>query len=251
MILAKNPSICDGKRMAGYIIGRLYGWQEFADEGQDVWLIHIEDPVFFMRVIEAPEVDIPSGDVEDLAFRLEGQPDLALGNLTFFEPRGANPRELATLVAGAIEAIHDETIARLIGLRERPFDPPSVTIWPEDIPKGFVVGALYVADEDEIAADAAAGEFRDERPSGHGEAIEGALWLAHIGMPPFLMKVCDINIEDVDNEDIWATVDSEHVLSELQWLSSMSCDRIQLRMIAEDAAAHIRDIAEEEAGDLP
>lgn len=255
--------------MAGYIIGRLYGWQEFADEGQDVWLIHIDDPVFFMRVIEAPDDEFASGDIEDLAFPLETEPHLveaephpeaepdlvervprlALGNLTFFEPRTVDPRELATLVAGAIEAIHDDRIHRLIGLEERPFDPPSLTIWPEDIPKGFVVGALYVVDEEELAASGAAGEFQDARPQGHGEAVEGELWLAHIGMPPFLMKLCDVNVEDVENEDLWATVDSEHVLSDLQWLSSMSCDRNELRVIAEDAAAHIRDIVEEQSGE--
>lgn len=236
--------------MAGYIIGRLYGWQEFADEGQDVWLIHIDDPVFFMRVIEAQDDEIGSGDVEDLAFPLEAEPHLALGNLTFFEPRTVDPRQLATLVAGAIEAIHDDTIHRLIGLDERPFDPPSLTIWSEDIPKGFVVGALFVVDEEELAASGAAGEFRDARPQGHGDAVEGELWLAHIGMPPFLMKLCDVNVEDVENEDLWATVDSEHVLSDLQWLSSMSCDRNELRVIAEDGAAHIRDIAEEQSNDI-
>lgn len=235
--------------MARYIVGRAYGWLEFADEGQDVWVIHVDEPVFFMRVIERPEAEVPSGEVEDLAFPIDTDPRFALGNLTFFEPVQADPRELATLVAGAIEAIHDEAIQRLIGIEERPLDPPPVTIWREDIPRGFVVGALYLADEDEIAASAAAGEIGGGRPQAHGEVVEDILWLAHIGMPPFLLQVADLNIDDVDNEDIWATVDSEHVLGNLEWLSSMSCDRDQLYSIAEDGAAIIRDIAEEGRGD--
>lgn len=234
--------------MAGYIVGRAYGWLEFAEDGQDVWLIHVEDPVFFMRVIIRPEAELPSGEVEDLAFPLETEPGFALGNLTFFEPCHTEPREFATLVAGAIEAIHDDTIRRLIGLEARPFYPPPLTVWREDIPTGFVVGALYMVDAEEIAADAAAGTLGDDRPHAHGEAIEDALWLVHIGMPPFVLKLSDLNMEDVENEDIWATVDGEHVLSHLQWLSSMSCDRDQLRAIAEDGAAIMRDIADETPG---
>lgn len=234
--------------MAGYIIGRAYGWQEFADEGQDIWVIHVGEPVFFLRVIERPEAEVPSGDVEDLAFPLEPDSQYALGNLTFFEPRHADPRELATLVAGAIEGIHDGTIHRLIGLDGQPFNPPPLTVWREDIPKGFVVGALYIVDEEEIAASAAEGTLGSERPFAQGEAIEDTLWLVHIGMPPFVLKLSDLNMEDVDNDDIWATVDGEHVLTHLQWLSSMSCDRDQLRAMAEDGAEVIRDIAEETLG---
>ena len=72
--------------------------------------------------------------------------------------------------------------------------------------------------------------------------------MVHIGMPPFILKLSDLNMEDIDNEDIWATVDGEHVLTHLQWLSSMSCDRDQLRAIAEDGAEVIRDIADETLG---
>lgn len=234
--------------MAYYIVGRAYGWQEFAEEGQDVWLIHVGEPVFFMRVIERPEIEVPSGEVEDLAFPLESDSQFALGNLTFFEPRPAEPRKLATLVAGAIEAIHDPTIRRLIGLRERPFDPPPVNVWREDIPRGFVIGALYVIDEDDIATSAEEGAFGIDEPRELGDAIEDTLWLVHIGMPPFVLKLSDLNAEDVENEDIWATVDGEHVLSHLQWLSSMSCDRDQLRAIAENGAEVIRDVRAEAQG---
>lgn len=234
--------------MAGYIVGRAYGWQEFADEGQDIWLVHVGDPVFFMRVIDRPEAEVPTGDVEDLAFPLSYDPRYALGNLTFFESRNADPHEVATLVAGAIEAMHNETVHRLIGLKDNPINPPPVSIWPEDIPKGFVIGALYIADEEEIEERAAEGEVGDDGPFGHGEVIEDTLWMAHIGMPPFVLKLSDLNMEDVDNEDIWATVDGEHVLSHLQWLSSMACERDQLRALAEDGAEIIRDIADETLG---
>ena len=152
---------------------------------------------------------------------------------------------LATLVAGAIDALHSETVRRLIGLADRPFDPSPVSIWPEDIPKGFVVGALYISDEEEIEERAAEGTFGSDGGSDTGEVIEDTLWVAHVGMPPFVLKLSDLNIEDVDNEDIWATVRSEHVLSHLQWLSSMSCDRDQLRALADHAAEILRDIADE------
>ena len=85
--------------MAEFIIGRLFGWQDFSNDGDDVWIIHISDPVFIMRIIHRPDNTLPNGELADFYFPLETDNNFALGNLTFLEPRQADPRIIAELIS--------------------------------------------------------------------------------------------------------------------------------------------------------
>lgn len=213
--------------MSGFIIGRLYAWPEFAEDGEDIWLVHLDDPTFFMRITHRPETSLPSGDVRDLAFPLTSDSRYALGNLMFFEPSSVDTHELATILSEAIEAIHDETVATLIGLVDRPFAPIPDLLVEEDLPRGFVVGIYYDNSGD----------------------IDAARWIAHVGLPPFAMRVSDLTEEEeLENDDIWATVDGETVLSHLVWLSGVGCAEDEIRYIATTGAEILRDVA---ALDMP
>ncbi len=215
--------------MEGIIIGRLYGWPEFAEDGHEVWAVHIGDPPFFLRVAHRPEDYMPSGELWDLAFPLETDSRYALGNLMFFEPRTADPRDVAALVAGAIEAIHDPAILERLSLDTLPFDPASADILPEDVPIGTIAGVLYNTE------------------SG---SIDIAPWVAHVGMPPFAMRVSDLNEEDLEPEDVWASIGGGDALAHLQWLSSLACDRDDLRHHAETIADMLREDAAEQMPNL-
>lgn len=208
--------------MAEFIVGRLFGWPDFAEDGEDVWIIHLDDPVFIMRVIYRPEDTLPSGDLDDLYFPLEADSRFALGNLVFLEPRPADPRTVAELVGSAIEAISDEEVGRRLGFDTLPFDPSSVDIQLEDIPLGFVIGVLHESDT----------TVTDDGP-----------WVAHIAPPPFAMRVCDLTNEDLAPEDIWASLGDGNVLGHLQWLTSMACERGDLALRAETVAGVLEDIA--------
>lgn len=214
--------------MEGIIVGRLYGWPEFAEDGREVWAVHIGNPPFFLRVAHRPEDYVPSGELWDLSFPLEHDSRYALGNLMFFEPRTADPRDVATLVAGAINAVHDTEVLARLALDVTTFDPASADIQPEDVPIGTVVGVLYDPDD---------------------ETIDPAPWIVHVGLPPFAMRVCDLNEEDLEQEDVWASVGGGDVLAHLQWLSSMACERDDLRHLAETIADLLReDVAEQMPG---
>lgn len=215
--------------MDGIIVGRLYGWPEFAENGREVWAVHIGDPSFFLRVAHRPEDYVPSGELWDLSFPLETDSRYALGNLMFFEPRSADPRDIATLVAGAIEAIHDPDVMARLSLDTLPFDPTSADILPEDVPIGTVVGVLF----DPV-----------------DRTIDPAPWVVHVGLPPFAMRICDLNEEDLEQEDVWASVGSGDVLAHLRWLSSLACGRDDLRHIAETIADTLREDVMDELPNL-
>jgi hypothetical protein len=211
--------------MPEILVGRLYAWPDFAEEGQDVWLIHLGDPPFFLRVIHRPETGLPEGDVTDLAFPLKSDPRYALGNLMFLEPREADMRAVARIVAGAIDAVHDEDVILRLGLGRRPLDPVPTLIVPEDLPQGFVVGVIY-----------------DSRTG----ATEESWWVAHIGLPPFVMRVSDASDPDVEEGDVWAGVGETAVLSHPQWLTQVACDEDELRHLAATAAQVIADVVEDD-----
>lgn len=209
--------------MTHFVIGRLFGWPEFAEDGDDIWLIHIAEPTFLLRVVHRPEDLLPTGDLADMYFPLENDSRFAVGNLVFFEPRPADPQEVAQLIAQAIDAIHDEEIAGRISLAERPFSPSSIEIQRDDIPLGFVSGALHDAENG----------ITDDVP-----------WVVHLGPPPFALRVCDLNDEDLEPEDIWANVGDGYALAHLHWLSSMASDRDDIRLIAETAGEVVADAVE-------
>jgi hypothetical protein len=206
--------------MEGIIVGRLFGWPEFAEDGREIWTVHIGDPPFFLRVVHRREDYLPNGELWDLSFPLETDSRFALGNLMFFEPRSVDPGEVAALVAGAIEAIHDADILSRLSLDALPFDPTSADILPEDVPIGTIAGVHY---------DPADG------------TTDPAPWIAHVGMPPFAMRICDLNEEDLEPEDVWASVGGGDALAHLQWLSSLACERDDLRHIAETIADTLRE----------
>jgi hypothetical protein len=206
----------------GIIVGRLFGWPDFAEDGREVWAVHIGDPPFFLRVVHRDETYVPSGELWDVAFPLETDSRFALGNLMFLEPRSADPRSVASLVAGAIAAIHQPEVAARLSLDALPFDPASAEILPEDVPIGTIAGVLYDPDD---------------------AAIDPAPWIVHVGPPPFAMRVCDLNEEDLEQEDVWASVAEGDALAHLSWLSSLACDRDDLRSIAETIAEMLREDA--------
>jgi hypothetical protein len=206
--------------MAHFIIGRLFGWPEFAEDGDDIWLVHIEEPTFLLRVVHRPEDFLPTGDLADMYFPLVDDNRYAVGNLVFFEPRPADPQEVAQLIAQAIDTVHDPDICERLSLSERPFAPSSIEIQRDDIPVGFVTGALHDADNG----------VTDDVP-----------WVLHLGPPPFALRVCDLNDEDLEPEDIWANVGDGYALAHLHWLSSMASDRDDIRLIAETAAEIVND----------
>lgn len=208
--------------MPEILVGRLYSWPDFAEDGQDIWLLHLGDPPFFLRVIHRPETGLPEGDVTDLAFPLKSDPRYALGNLMFLEPREADMRAIARIVAAAIDAVHDEDVALRLALDRRPLDPVPTLIVAEDLPQGFVVGVIY-----------------DSRTA----STEESWWVAHIGIPPFVMRVSDPSDPDVEEGDVWAGVGETAVLSHPQWLTQVGCDDEELRHLAAGAAQTIADVA--------
>lgn len=187
-----------------------------------MWIIHLDDPVFVMRVIHRPEDAIPSGELSDLYFPLESDTRFAVGNLIFLEPRPADPRIVAELVGAAIESVNDPEVARRLNFDGIPFNPPSVDIQVEDIPLGFVVGILHESDT----------TVTDDGP-----------WVVHIAPPPFALRVCDLTNDDLAPEDIWASMGDGNVLGHLQWLTSLACDRDDLLLRAETAADYVLEIA--------
>lgn len=206
--------------MAEFIVGRLFGWPDFAEDGTDVWIIHVDDPAFILRVIHRPEDDLPSGELADLYFPLEGDGRYAIGNLIFLEPRPADPRTVAELVGSAIEALDDDEVARRLDFDGHPFDPSSIDIQLDDIPLGFVIGVLHESDT----------TVTDDGP-----------WIVHLAPPPFAMRVCDVTNEDLAPEDVWASMEDGNVLGHLRWLTSMSCDRDDLVLRAQTAASYVTD----------
>jgi hypothetical protein len=57
------------------------------------------------------------------------------------------------------------------------------------------------------------------------------------------MRVCDLTNEDLAPEDIWASFEDGNVLGHLQWLTSLACERDDLRLRAETATGFVEDIA--------
>ncbi|MBO6782483.1 MAG: hypothetical protein JJ899_04305 [Alphaproteobacteria bacterium] len=210
--------------MPRFVVGRLFGWPEFAEDGDDIWLVHLDEPAFFLRVVHRPEDLIPTGDLADMYFPLEDDARYAVGNLMFVEPRTADPSELAQTVAQAIEATHDPDLTERIGLGHHPFNPSSAELLREDIPLGFLVGAYFDSDS---------------------EVIDDLPWAVHLGPPPFAMRVCDLNDEDLEPDDIWATVSGGYALAHLHWLSSMASEREDIRVLAETAAGIVRDAVDD------
>ncbi len=215
--------------MARFIVGRLFGWPEFAEDGDDIWLVHIDDPAFFLRVVHRPEDMMPIGELTDMYFPLVSDNQFALGNLIFVEPRTTDPSELAQTVADAIDAIHNETVAERLALKTYPFRPSSAELQREDIPLGFLVGVYLDTDDGTI----------DDVP-----------WVIHLGPPPFAMRACDLNEDDLEPDDIWATIGGGYALAHLHWLSSMASERDDIRVLAETAAGIMRDAAEDLMPDL-
>jgi hypothetical protein len=215
--------------MGRFVIGRLFGWPEFAEDGEDVWLIHVDEPAFLLRVVHRPEDLLPSGDLADMYFPLIGDNRYAVGNLVFIEPRPADPQDLARQISNAIEAIHEEEVAQRLALAARPFAPSSMEVQREDIPVGFVAGVLYDSDQG----------LTDDVP-----------WVVHLGPPPFALRMCDLNDEDLEPDDIWANVGDGYALAHLLWLSSMASDRDDIRLIAETAADVVGDAIETLMPDL-
>ncbi len=211
--------------MARFIVGRLFGWPEFAEDGEDVWLIHIDDPAFFLRVVHRPEDMLPTGELVDMYFPLEDDSRYAIGNLMFVEPRAADPSELAQTVAQAIEVVQNTDISSSLALDRNPFRPSSAELLREDIPLGFLVGVYHDSDS----------ELTDDMP-----------WAVHLGPPPFAMRVCDLNDDDLEPDDIWGTVGEGYALAHLHWLSSMASERDDIRVLAETAAGIVRDAADEQ-----
>ena len=208
--------------MAEFLVGRLFGWPDFSEDGNDVWIIHLEDPVFIMRVTYRPEDSLPSGELSDLYFPLENDGRFAVGNLVFLEPRQADPRIIAELVGSAIETIQDEEVVRRLSFSSIPFNPSSMEIQLQDIPLGFVVGVLHESDT----------VVTDDGP-----------WVVHLAPPPFALRVCDLTNEDLEQEDIWASLGDGNVLGHLQWLTSLACDRDDLLLRAETAGNYVLDDA--------
>ena len=82
-----------------------------------------------------------------------------------------------------------------------------------------------------------------------GIGMDVARWIAHVGLPPFAMRVSDLTEEeDLANDDIWATVEGETVLSHLVWLSSVGCAEDEVRYLATAGAEILREVA---ALDMP
>ena len=206
--------------MAEFIIGRLFGWQDFSNDGDDVWIIHISDPVFIMRIIHRPDNTLPNGELADFYFPLETDNNFALGNLTFLEPRQADPRIIAELIEAAILSIYDEEVTRRLNFNSYQFNPSSINIQLEDIPLGYIIGVLFESDT----------EITDDAP-----------WVIHLAPPPFAMRVCDLTNEDLAPEDIWASLGDGNVLGHLQWLTNLACERNDLRVRAEIATTYISD----------
>ena len=206
--------------MAEFIIGRLFGWQDFSNDGDDVWIVHMSDPVFIMRIIHRPYDTLPNGELADFYFPLETDNNFALGNLTFLEPRQADPRIIAELIEAAIFSIYDKEVTRRLNFNSHQFNPSAINIQLEDIPLGYIVGVLFESDT---------------------EIIDDSPWVIHLAPPPFAMRVCDLTNEDLAPEDIWASLDDGNVLGHLQWLTNMSCERNDLRERAEIATTYITD----------
>jgi hypothetical protein len=216
--------------MAQILVGRLYGWPEFSDDGLDIWLIHLEEPCFFMRVVEP----LDDGDMADedgtgdagvpdalVAFEMPNETGgLALGNLIFFEPRSADMADVAQAVAGMVAAMGDDIVRDLIAITARGFTPAQNRVERKDMPAGFLIGCLFDSDEGLVGDDA---------------------WIVHLGPPPFALMATDITLDEVADEAIWATVDGDRVLTGLVWLSSLACAPEELRRIASEAAAQLRD----------
>lgn len=210
--------------MARFIVGRLFGWPEFAEEGDDIWLVHMDDPAFFLRVVHRPEDLLPTGDLTDMYFPLVSDNRFALGNLIFVEPRTTDPSELAQIVADAIDSIHTEEVTERLALPRHPFRPSSAELQRDDIPLGFLIGVYHDTEDGTI----------DDLP-----------WAIHLGPPPFAMRVCDLNDEDLDPDDIWATVGDGYALAHLHWLSNLASERDDIRVLAETAAGIVRDTVED------
>jgi hypothetical protein len=208
--------------MAEFIVGRLFGWPDYAEDGGDVWIIHIDDPAFIMRIVHRPEGTLSSGELSDLYFPLATDSRFAIGNLVFLEPRPADPRTVAELVGSAIAAINDEAVARRLGFGSIAFNPSSLDIQLEDVPLGFVIGVLHESDT----------TVTDDSP-----------WVVHIAPPPFAMRVCDLTNEDLAPEDIWASLGDGNVLGHLHWLTNLACDRDDLQLRAETAGGYFLDVA--------
>ena len=187
-----------------------------------MWINHLDDPAFIMRIIHRPEDTLPSGEMSDLYFPLETDARFAVGNLVFLEPRQADPRIVAELVGSAIEAIYDEEVSRRLSFDSIALNPSSVEIQLEDIPVGFVIGVLYESDT----------TVTDDGP-----------WVVHLAPPPFVLRVCDLTNEDLAPEDIWASLEDGNVLGHLQWLTNLACDRDDLQLRAETGAGYFTDIA--------
>lgn len=215
--------------MSAFVIGRLYGWPDFAEDGQDVWVVHVGDPSFFMRVVRRPESALPRGDLAGLFFPLEGDTRWALANLVFFEPQTVQTRTIAQLVGGAIAAIHDPAVTGALALDRRPFEPAREEVRGEDVPTGFVAGVLY----------------DDEQ-----RALSDTPFLVHIGLPPFATMVADVSRDELAEEDIVATIEADIVLAQPVWLSSLGCDRFELADIAGLGAELWRELVRDDMPDL-
>ena len=59
------------------------------------------------------------------------------------------------------------------------------------------------------------------------------------------MRVCDLNDDDLEPDDIWASVGDGYALAHLHWLSSMGSEREDIRVLAETAGGTVRDAIED------
>ena len=208
--------------MSNFIIGRLFGWNDFSNDGEEVWVVQIQDPTFTMRVIHRPTEEIPTGEMSDIYFPLRNDDDLALGNLIFLEPRPSDPRVIAGLVNEAINSIEDPDVANRLNLTQDNMNPSSADIHINDVPLGFIIGVMHDAEM----------EINDDGP-----------WIINLAPPPFAMRLCDLNNEDLDQEDIWASLGEGNVFGHLTWLTNLACSRDDLLSRSETAANYLLDIA--------
>ena len=155
-------------------------------------------------------------------FNLRNDDDLALGNLIFLEPRPSDHRVIAGLVNEAINSIEDPDVANRLNLTQDNMNPSSADIHINDVPLGFIIGVMHDAEM----------EINDDGP-----------WIINLAPPPFAMRLCDLNNEDLDQEDIWASLGEGNVFGHLTWLTNLACSRDDLLSRSETAANYLLDIA--------
>ncbi len=64
------------------------------------------------------------------------------------------------------------------------------------------------------------------------------------------MRISDLTDEDVEADDVWASLSGGAVLTHPRWLSAIGCDPDELRHLAQTAAEVVREAAMEDMGVL-